>query len=116
MGNAINKFNIEYSDVWPDHPYNVQVLTSVDGGETFWYCGNGRFCKNITDAFKFIRSWTDPYYEVVDYRDRRAPGTEIVNEMPDGWSCDVCTFDKPHYGEWIENYGTGERKLLFVGR
>ena len=112
----INRFAIEPSSVNPGFPYNVSVHTSVDGGKTFWYCGNGRFCRNLTDVFKFIRAWTDPFYEVVDYRDRRAPGTEIVTEKPEGWHVDVCTHDKPIHGEWVEDWRTGERKILYTGR
>lgn len=44
-------------DIWPDHPYNVQVHTSVDYGKTFWYCGNGKWCKNLTEAFEFVLGW-----------------------------------------------------------
>lgn len=111
----IHKFSIEPSTAWPGLPYNVSVHTSVDGGNTFWYCGNGRFCKNLTDVFKFIRAWSDPWYEVVDYRDRRWPNAEIVTDMPSGFMLDSCTPDKPVHGEWIENYRTGERKILFTG-
>lgn len=111
---VINKFVVKPSDVWPNMKYDVQVLTSVDGGETFWYCGNGRFCKNLTDVFKFVRAWTDPYYEVVDYRDRRHPSVEIVTKMPDGWVRDMTAHDKPIHGEWIENYRTGERAILYM--
>ena len=30
--------------------YNVQILRSVDGGETFAYCGSGRYFKTKEDA------------------------------------------------------------------
>ena len=112
---AIDKFRIEPSTAWPDFPYNVSVLTSVDGGETFWYCGNGRFCRNLTEVFKFIRAWNDPWYEVIDYRDRRWPNAEIVTEMPDGFMRDTFTNDRPIHGEWVENWRTGERKILYTG-
>lgn len=114
---AINRFAIEPAaqDAWPGY-YNVSVHTSVDGGRTFYYCGNGRFCKNLTEVFKFIRAWTNPYFEVVDYRDRRAPGVEIVTEMPDGFTRDLCASDKPIHGDWIENWKTGERKILYNRR
>lgn len=113
---AIHRFAVEPSNVWPGLKYNVSVNASVDGGKTFWYCGNGRFCKNLTEVFEFIRAWTSPWYEVIDYRDRRAPNAEIVTEMPDGWHRDICTHDKPIHGEWIEDWRTGERKLLYTGR
>lgn len=113
---AIHKFAVEPSGVWPGIKYNVSVHTSVDGGKTFWYCGNGRFCKNLTEVFKFIRAWNDPWYEVVDYRDRRYPNAEIVTELPDGWFKDVCAADSPIHGVWIETFRTGERKILYTGR
>lgn len=113
---AINKFVVEPSDVWPGVKYIASVHTSVDGGQTFWYAGNSRFCRNLNEAFMFYLSWTDPWYEVIDYRDRRWPNAEIVTEMPDGFYRDFCTHDKPFYGEWIENYRTGERKILYTGK
>lgn len=60
---AVNKFVVSPSDVWPGLRYNVQVLTSVDGGETFWYCGNGRFCRNLTEVFQFVVRWNEPRRE-----------------------------------------------------
>ena len=112
---AIIRFSIEPSDVWPGLNYIVGVHTSVDGGKTFWYAGNGRFCKNLTEVFEYIRTWNDPWYEVVDYRDRRAPNAEIVTEIPEGFMRDLCTHDQPIHGEWIENWRTSERKLLYTG-
>ena len=114
---VIRKFGIEPAaqDVWPGY-YNVSVWTSVDGGHGFYYCGNGRFCKNLTEVFAYIRTWNNPWYEVVDYRDRRAPNAEIVTEMPDGFIRDMTCRDRPTHGVWIDNYRTGERKLLYTGR
>ena len=60
MTKAVNRFVVEPSNVWPGLAYNVRVLTSVDGGLTFWYCGNGRFCKNLTEVFAFVVDWTEP--------------------------------------------------------
>lgn len=60
---VVNKFVVSPSDVWPGLRYNVQVLTSVDGGETFWYCGNGRFCRNLTEVFQFVVRWNEPRRE-----------------------------------------------------
>ena len=37
--------------------YNVRVLTSVDGGHSWWYAGVGRFCHNLTEAFKYILNY-----------------------------------------------------------
>lgn len=30
--------------------YDAQVITSVDGGYTFWHCGEGKFCKTKEEA------------------------------------------------------------------
>lgn len=38
-------------------PYDVRVITSVDYGKTFWYCGIGRHCHNLTEAFEYITSY-----------------------------------------------------------
>lgn len=32
-----------------EYPYNVQILTSVDG-KNWNYCGNGKFCKTLEEA------------------------------------------------------------------
>ena len=55
---AIKKVVVTKLDA--DHParergceYNVQVLTSIDGGETFFYCGIGRFVKDISEAERY---------------------------------------------------------------
>ncbi len=44
----IDKLNLPVYDYW----YDVQLLTSVDGGQTFWYAGFGKFTKTLTDAIK----------------------------------------------------------------
>lgn len=33
-----------------DYRYTVDVLTSIDGGKTYWYAGNGRYCKTKKEA------------------------------------------------------------------
>lgn len=35
--------------------YNVQELISVDGGNTFWYCGSGKFCRTLEEANEYVR-------------------------------------------------------------
>lgn len=47
------------------YAYNVQELRSVDGGETFWYCGHGRYCRTLHEA--------EQYAESVDGTPRTAP-------------------------------------------
>lgn len=33
--------------------FNVQILTSVDGGKNWYYCGNGKFCETREEAEEF---------------------------------------------------------------
>ena len=51
----MNKFEIVKSGS-QKYPYNARILTSVDGGESYYYCGNGRYCKTLQEAFEFIKS------------------------------------------------------------
>lgn len=37
--------------------FNVQVLTSSDGGNTFYYAGEGRFTRTKKEARKYIRKY-----------------------------------------------------------
>ena len=60
---AVHRFIVSPSNVWPGLRYNVQVVTSVDGGRTFWYCGNGRFCRDLTEVFAFVIRWNEPRRE-----------------------------------------------------
>ena len=34
----------------PEINYNVQVLTSIDGGKSYHYSGEGRFCQTLEQA------------------------------------------------------------------
>ena len=46
MANIKHKYHIEKPAFPIDgYKFNVQVLISVDGGENFYYCGIGKFCK-----------------------------------------------------------------------
>ena len=51
----MNKFEIVKSGS-QKYPYNARILTSVDGGKNYYYCGNGRYCKTLQEAFEFIKS------------------------------------------------------------
>jgi len=51
----MNKFEIVKSGN-QKYPYNARILTSVDGGKNYYYCGNGRYCKTLEEAIKFIKS------------------------------------------------------------
>lgn len=33
--------------------YDVQIVTSVDGGKNWYYCGHGRYCKTREEAEEF---------------------------------------------------------------
>lgn len=36
--------------------YNVSEWRSIDGGETFWYCGHGKFCKTLQEAEEYAKN------------------------------------------------------------
>ena len=50
----MNKFEIVKSGS-QKYPYNARILTSGDGGKSYYYCGNGRYCKTLQEAFEFIK-------------------------------------------------------------
>lgn len=53
----IKKYRVEKLHFPVDgiYNYNVQELSSVDGGETFWYCGFGKFCRTLEEANEYVR-------------------------------------------------------------
>ena len=53
----IRKYRIIKLDFPVDiYNYNVQVLTSIDGGNIYYYGGNGKFCKTLKDAEEYAKS------------------------------------------------------------
>lgn len=48
--------------------WNVVILTSTDGGRTFWYAGNGKYAKSfpaaIREKFKLLRSCRKNGYKI----------------------------------------------------
>ena len=55
MASVKHKYNIEKPAFPIDgYKFNVQVLISVDGGENFYYCGIGKFCKTEQETAEFI--------------------------------------------------------------
>ena len=54
---VIKKYRVEKLHFPVDgvYNYNVQELTSVDGGQTFWYCGFGKFCRTLEEANEYVR-------------------------------------------------------------
>lgn len=41
------------------YKFNVQVLTSIDGGNTWYYGGAGRMTKSIRDAMQYVNEWKE---------------------------------------------------------
>lgn len=33
--------------------FNAQIFRSIDGGNTFWYCGDGKYFKTRSEAEQF---------------------------------------------------------------
>lgn len=57
---TINTYKIEkmsFPDIY-GYEYNVQRWTSIDGGKSFWYCGFGRFCRDLDEAEAYIEKDT----------------------------------------------------------
>lgn len=46
--------------------YDVRLVLSVNGGETFWYCGFGCFCKTKEEAESYIKSCPEEIEQVID--------------------------------------------------
>ena len=53
---AINKIIIEklFFPIDNRYNFNLSIVTSVDGGETFYYCGNGKYATDEADIVKKI--------------------------------------------------------------
>ena len=51
---VIEKVEIETLSFPVDgYNYNAKILRSVDGGNTFWYCGSGKYFKTFQEAEQF---------------------------------------------------------------
>lgn len=58
MANIKHKYHIEKPAFPIDgYKFNVQVLISVDGGENFYHCGIGKFCKTEEEAMEYIAQY-----------------------------------------------------------
>lgn len=80
-----HKYRIETMDLLIDgYKYNVQVWISVDGGENFYYCGMGKFCKTEREATEFIAWHKKENPDTEDEKDI-AKHMEKVNPI-----CDNC--------------------------
>ena len=60
--NTISKVVIEknYYPIAGIYKYNAQKVNSVDGGKSFYYCGEGRFCKTLKEANAYKREVEKP--------------------------------------------------------
>ena len=56
----VEKLHFPVDDVYL---YNVQEFTSVDGGNTFWYCGFGKFCRTLEEANEYVRKMKEEEQE-----------------------------------------------------
>lgn len=68
---AINKIVVEKLHFPIDNRYNFNlcVLTSVDGGEKFYYCGNGKYATDEADVSKKLEELKKQYdTEIVEDR------------------------------------------------
>ena len=51
---VINKVHIHPLNFsFEGYTVNAQIYTSVDGGKTFYYCGNGKYFKTLEEALLF---------------------------------------------------------------
>lgn len=43
------------------YQFDVQVVTSIDEGKSFWYAGAGRFCKDEADVQKTVKDYIEKF-------------------------------------------------------
>ncbi len=43
--------------------WNAKVLVSIDGGENYYYCGIGKFCKTLESAEAFCKYYENTHAE-----------------------------------------------------
>lgn len=69
--NVINKIVIEklFFPIDNYYTFNLCILTSVDGGEKFYYCGNGKYATDEEDILKKIEELKKQFHtEIVEDR------------------------------------------------
>ena len=49
------------------YKFDVQILTSIDGGKTWYYGGAGGYARTIKDALQFVNKWKESYSNVLFY-------------------------------------------------
>ena len=65
----MNTYRIIKTDV-KEFPYNVQILTKTTDGK-WWYCGNGKFCRNKDEIKEIINKYNAIKYEDVVEEERK---------------------------------------------
>ena len=64
MANIMRKYIIEKNSFSIDgFKYNTQVWISIDGGDTFWYTGIGRFTRTKKEARQYIQEYKKNHTE-----------------------------------------------------
>jgi len=58
---VMRKYKVEQMSYPLDgvYRYNAQVWISVDGGENYYYCGIGKYCKTRAEAGRFCREYEE---------------------------------------------------------
>lgn len=51
----MKKYTIETTENGTEYKYNVKIFTSMDGGRTFYYAGNGKYFKTMKEAENYIK-------------------------------------------------------------
>ena len=51
----MNTYKILKTDM-EEFPYNVKILTQLSDGR-WWYCGNGKFCRNMDEVKATIKKY-----------------------------------------------------------
>lgn len=48
------------------YAYSVEVIRSIDGGNSFYFCGTQKLAKNITEAKRIRAELSEKEYCVID--------------------------------------------------
>lgn len=68
MANIMRHYHIDETSYPIDGVYthDAKVFLSVDGGENFYYCGIGRFCKSRDEAEAWCAEYERKHSEEVN--------------------------------------------------
>jgi len=57
------KYEVEKTSFPIDGVYNysARVLISIDGGENYYYCGIGKFCKTEEEASEWCKRYAEEH-------------------------------------------------------